>query len=52
MALGRVVSDNILFIFAVYKTKGHNLNKLGDVALGDATTLWILFYAFLCFLCY
>ena len=34
------------FIFAVYKTKGHNLNKLGNVALGDAATLWILFYAF------
>ena len=33
-----VVSDNI-FLFAVYKTKGHNLNKLGNVALGDATTL-------------
>ena len=30
------------FIFAVkklYKTKGHNLNKLGKVALGDAITL-------------
>ena len=30
------------FIFAVkklYKTKGHNLHKLGKVALGDATTL-------------
>ena len=30
------------FIFAVkklYKTKGHNLNKLCKVALGDATTL-------------
>ena len=30
------------FVFAVkklYKTKGHNLNKLGKVALGDATTL-------------
>ena len=27
----------------LYKTKGHNLNKLGKVALGDAT---ILFYAF------
>ena len=27
------------FIFAVYKTKGHNLIKLGNVALGDATTL-------------
>ena len=40
--LGHVVSDNIFFIFAVkklYKTKGHNLNKLGEVALGDATTL-------------
>ena len=49
MALGHVVSDNIFFIFAVkklYKTKGHNLNKLGKVALGDAITLWILFYAF------
>ena len=23
----------------IYKTKGHNLNKLGKVALGDATTL-------------
>ena len=37
------------FIFAVkklYKTKGHNLNKLGKVALGDATALCILFYAF------
>ena len=47
--LGHVVSDNIFFIFAVkklYKTKGHNLNKLGEVALGDATTLWILLYAF------
>ena len=30
----------------LYKTKGHNLNKLGKVALGDATTLLILFYAF------
>ena len=39
MALGHVVSDNIVFIYALYKTKGHNLNKLGDVALGDATTL-------------
>ena len=42
MALGHVVSDNIFIIFAVkklYKTKGHNLNKLGKVALGDATTL-------------
>ena len=43
MALGHVVSDNIFFIFAVkkklYKTKGHNLNKLGKVALGDAITL-------------
>ena len=31
----------IFFIFAVknYKTKGHNLNKLGKVALGDAITL-------------
>ena len=31
-----------VFIFAVkklYKTKGHNLNKLGKVALGDAITL-------------
>ena len=30
------------FMFAVkklYKTKGHNLNKLGKVALGDALTL-------------
>ena len=29
------------FIFAVklYKTKGHYLNKLDKVALGDATTL-------------
>ena len=29
------------FIFAVrklYKSKGHNLNKLGKVALGDTTT--------------
>ena len=42
MALGHVVSDNIFFIFAVkklYKTKGHNLNKVGKVALGDAITL-------------
>ena len=52
MALGHVISDNIFFIFAVKKlyktcdpqgrtffTKGHNLNKLGKVALGDATTL-------------
>ena len=42
MALGHVVLDNIFFIFAVkklYKTKGHNLNKLGKVALGDAITL-------------
>ena len=49
MALGHVVPDNIFFIFAVkklYKTKGHNLNKLGKVALGDAITLWILFFAF------
>ena len=23
----------------LYKTKGHNLNKLGKVALGDATTV-------------
>ena len=23
----------------LYKAKGHNLNKLGKVALGDATTL-------------
>ena len=49
MALGHVVSDNIFFIFSVKKlckTKGHNLNKLGKVALGDAITLWILFYAF------
>ena len=41
MALGHVVSDNFL-IFAVkklYKTKGHNLKKLGKVALGDAITL-------------
>ena len=41
MALGHVVSDNI-FIFAarkLYKTKGHNLNKLGKEALGDTTTL-------------
>ena len=40
--LGHVVSDNIFFIFAVkklYKSKGHNLYKLGKVALGDATTL-------------
>ena len=29
----------------LYKTKGHNLNKLDKVALGDATNLWILFYA-------
>ena len=39
MAFGHVVSDNIFYIFAVYKAKGHNLNKLGNVALGDATTL-------------
>ena len=42
MALGHVVSDNIFYIFAVKKldkTKGHYLNKLGKVALGDATTL-------------
>ena len=43
MALGHVVSDDIfLYTFAVkklYKTKGHNLNKLGKVELGGATTL-------------
>ena len=42
MALGHVVSDNIIFVFAVkklHKTKGHSLNKLGKVALGDAITL-------------
>ena len=48
MALGHVVSDNIFFfIFAVrniYKTKGHNLNKLGKVALGDATTMLYMSY--------
>ena len=41
MALDHVVSDNF-FIFAVknyIKTKGHNLNKLGKVALVDAITL-------------
>ena len=35
-------SQYFFFIFAVkklYKTKGHNLNKLDKVALGDATTL-------------
>ena len=50
MALGHVVSDNIFFHICckkLYKTKGHNLNKLGKVALGDAITLWIFFYAFL-----
>ena len=48
MALGHVVSDNFFYICCkkLYKTKGHNLNKLGKVALGDAITLWILFYAF------
>ena len=37
MALGHVVSDNIFYIGCkkLYKTKGHNLNKLGKVALGD-----------------
>ena len=52
MVLGHVVSDNMFYIFAVknyikhmipkaglFLTKGHNLNKLGKVALGDATTL-------------
>ena len=28
-----------LLLKKLYKTKGHNLNKLGKVALGDATTL-------------
>ena len=31
--------QTFFFIFAVYKTKGPNLNKLGYVELGDATTL-------------
>ena len=49
MALGHVDSDNIFFIFAVknyIKPKAIIWKKLGKVALGDAITLWILFYAF------
>ena len=48
MALGHMVSDNIFYICCkkLYKTNCHNLNKLGKEALSDATTLWILFYAF------
>ena len=31
--------DAFYAVKILYKTKGHNLNKLGKVALGDATTL-------------
>ena len=30
---------NIFAVKKLYKTKGHNLNKLGKVALDDASTL-------------
>ena len=48
MALGHVFRQYFFHICCkkLYKTKGHNSNKLGKVALGDAITLWILFYAF------
>ena len=36
-----MVSDKkkIFSVKKLYETKGHNVNKLGKVALGDATTL-------------